>query len=170
MLVLCLLVLPMGSKKECYLYALEATALTAPKQRVTEQPPAQPHDLSGPLMQLGSGDSGCCPSPSQGFADVSISQHQWSPTLTSSQLSELAITNSLSSCCLQERKWWQALSALLAGQPLFSLSLCPGLVPALAEAGQYALIPLVAAQVRPLARIISGWDEQPPAFCAVKQT
>eukprot|EP00891_Asterochloris_glomerata_P001758 jgi/Astpho2/1758/Aster-04179 len=47
---------------------------------------------------------------------------------------------------LQERKWWQALSALLAGQPLLSLSLCPGLVCALAEAGQYALIPLVAAQ------------------------
>ena len=76
--------------------------------------------------------------------------------LASSQLSEMATSQSPPSCCLQDRKWWQALSALLAGQPLPSLSLCPGLVPALAEAGQYALIPLVAAQVRSSARITSG--------------
>ena len=86
--------------------------------------------------------------------------------LTSSQLSALVITYSLPSCCLQERKWWHALSALLAGQPLFSLSLCPGLVPALAEAGQYALIPLVAAQVRSsvLMHLLFG---VPPGFCLV---
>ena len=64
---------------------------------------------------------------------------------------------------LQERKWWQALSVLLAGQPLLSLSLCPGLVLALAEAGQHALIPLVAAQVRSSVRIISGWTGKPLA-------
>ena len=89
------------------------------------------------------------------------------PVLTSSQLYEMAITCSTPSCCLQERKWWQALSALLAGQPLYSLSLCPGLVAALAEAGQYALIPLVAAQVRLSVRFISGCAGQPLASVQV---
>lgn len=80
--------------------------------------------------------------------------------LTSSQLPDMATTQSTPSRCLQERKWWQALSALLAGQPLLSLSLCPGLVCALAEAGQYALIPLVAAQVKAPVRIMFGWAGQ----------
>lgn len=55
-----------------------------------------------------------------------------------------------------ERREWECFEELLAAQHPGSLAACPGLVPALAEAGQYPLLQLLLSQVGRGVR--QGWS------------